>query len=320
MMKTALALAMAAAAALLTSSALLADLLPPSPPPTAAAHASPRPSATPRPTSAHGSGSTPDMSTPRATPAPDAPLPTPPPTPERVSDDMNFVSHSLQVHIVEVVRDDVTFYAADIRVADPLQMRSGFAGGKYGTGTAREHPSVIASRYPDCVFAINGDYFGFHTEGVVVREGVLYRNRPRSDKTMLCLFEDGSFRFLRESEAEVSDLLSQGLRNTFSFGPVLVREGQVNTAIRSRAREPRCGIGMYEPGHYLAILVDGRRAGYSEGMTWEEFADLFGEYGVQEAYNLDGGGSATMILSGRVVNRPSGLDERPMSDILYFCE
>ncbi|MNW15873.1 hypothetical protein D3C71_2145280 [compost metagenome] len=65
-------------------------------------------------------------------------------------------------------------------------------------------------------------------------------------------------------------------------------------------------------------MVDGRKEGYSAGMTLSQFAQLFKELGAVEAYNLDGGGSSTMVFQGRVVNNPLGKEtERGVSDILY---
>ncbi|MNW12867.1 hypothetical protein D3C71_2106620 [compost metagenome] len=78
---------------------------------------------------------------------------------------------------------------------------------------------------------------------------------------------------------------------------------------------------MLAPNHYVFIVVDGRKEGYSRGMTLTEFAQTFADLGCTEAYNLDGGGSSTMYFMGRVVNNPLGKNrERGVSDILYVKE
>ena len=67
------------------------------------------------------------------------------------------------------------------------------------------------------------------------------------------------------------------------------------------------------------IVADGRRDGCSDlGMTLQELQQVFVEQGSQVAYNLDGGGSATMVLNGELVNKTSGSRERNVSDIVYF--
>lgn len=54
-------------------------------------------------------------------------------------------------------------------------------------------------------------------------------------------------------------------------------------------KNPRCGIGQIAPGHFVAILADGRQDNYSNGLTLTQFAELFIEEGCTMAYNLDGG-------------------------------
>ena len=69
------------------------------------------------------------------------------------------------------------------------------------------------------------------------------------------------------------------------------------------------------------IIADGRRDGWSDkGMTLQELQQVFVEQGCKVAYNLDGGGSATMILGSQRVNKTSGSRERDVSDIVYFTK
>jgi exopolysaccharide biosynthesis protein len=63
---------------------------------------------------------------------------------------------------------------------------------------------------------------------------------------------------------------------------------------------------------------DGRDTGYSAGVTMTELAEIMQGLGATTAYNLDGGGSATMVFGGDVVNSPSEGNERGVSDILYI--
>ncbi|NJM08920.1 phosphodiester glycosidase family protein [Candidatus Gracilibacteria bacterium] len=70
-------------------------------------------------------------------------------------------------------------------------------------------------------------------------------------------------------------------------------------------RMPRSAIGFDEQRETLIVAVaDGYQAGYSRGMTQEEFADLLREFGAHTAMELDGGGSATLVLEDKVINRP----------------
>lgn len=97
--------------------------------------------------------------------------------------------------------------------------------------------------------------------------------------------------------------------------PLLVDAGQV-VAPRSCggnmcALNPRTGVGATsecfraEPGcRVFLVVVDGRQPDWSVGMTLVAFARLFKWLGASDALNLDGGGSSTMVVRGRVVNRP----------------
>ena len=116
-----------------------------------------------------------------------------------------------------------------------------------------------------------------------------------------------------------------------SFGPALVGDGVVisNTNRVSvdsnignhsiQGNNPRTGVGMISANHFVFIVVDGRSKGYSRGVSLEEFAQIFEELGCTDAYNLDGGGSSTMVFQGQVVNNPLGKNrERGTSDILFI--
>ena len=86
-------------------------------------------------------------------------------------------------------------------------------------------------------------------------------------------------------------------------------------------REPRTAIGQVDANHYVLVVADGRRDGWSDkGMTLQELQQVFVEQGCKVAYNLDGGGSATMILGSERVNKTSGSRERDVSDIVYFTK
>jgi exopolysaccharide biosynthesis protein len=82
-------------------------------------------------------------------------------------------------------------------------------------------------------------------------------------------------------------------------------------------RHPRTAVGICADGRILLVTVDGRQPERSVGMTIAELADLLREMGAVEAINMDGGGSTTMVVGGRVVNSPSDLTgERPVGDAL----
>lgn len=113
-----------------------------------------------------------------------------------------------------------------------------------------------------------------------------------------------------------------------SAGPRLVHEGDAverydDEGFRrafSHERHPRTAVAWHEDRRtLLLVVVDGRQPELSAGMTLPELARwLDDEQDVEEAYNLDGGGSSTMVLDGRLVNSPSDGGERRRSDLLLL--
>jgi exopolysaccharide biosynthesis protein len=116
--------------------------------------------------------------------------------------------------------------------------------------------------------------------------------------------------------------------NIIGGGPQLIKNGQVE--ITNAAEKilpsfvsdghPRTAIARLKTGQILLVTVDGRQPGESIGMSLTMLADLLIEFDAVEAINLDGGGSTTMVIRNKLVNKPSdATGERPVSDaILVF--
>jgi hypothetical protein len=91
--------------------------------------------------------------------------------------------------------------------------------------------------------------------------------------------------------------------------PVLVRDGKpaydnASTAF-VQAQHPRTIVGWTKKGETLLVTVDGRQMGHSAGMTIPEAARMMLKLGAVDAINLDGGGSTTFVVRGKVLNKPS---------------
>lgn len=222
---------------------------------------------------------------------------------------------------------ELRFFVAHIYTERPDQLQTAFAGEKYSSSSA-EATSAIAERH-GAVFAINGDYYNYKDKnGLVIRNGVLYR-AENSTRDQLLVEADGTFTALPRGTYEAADgeaIFGRGVTQSFTFGPLLVDDGEAVElpakyiiSTKDTIREPRTAIGQVDENHYVVIVADGRRSGWSDkGMTLQELQQVFVEEGCRVAYNLDGGGSATMILNGELVNKTSGSRERDVSDIIYF--
>ena len=110
-------------------------------------------------------------------------------------------------------------------------------------------------------------------------------------------------------------------------GPQLIKAGRIAITFEEEKvaprfvndRHPRSAIALLRDGRVLLATVDGRQPGVSAGMSLPEFARLLLEFDASEAINLDGGGSTTMVVNGKVVNTPSDqTGERPVSDAILL--
>jgi hypothetical protein len=115
-----------------------------------------------------------------------------------------------------------------------------------------------------------------------------------------------------------------GLRHALGGGPRLVAGGKVyitSSTEHFRAdiavgAAPRTAVGLLPNGDVLLVAVDGRQGGYSVGVTLGELASFLVKQGCRDAMNLDGGGSTTLVVEGRLVNRPSDGRSRSVSNAL----
>ena len=181
----------------------------------------------------------------------------------------------------------------------------------------------------NAILAINGDFYGTQQKGYVIRNGVLYRSEGSDDREDLVIYADGSFEIISEGEVSAEQLFENGAVQTLSFGPALVEEGEISVGLneevgRAMASNPRTAIGIKADGTYLLAVSDGR-TDESEGLSLYELAEFMQSMGAVTAYNLDGGGSSTMVFNGTVINDPTGGraghgsgSERSVSDIVYI--
>jgi len=223
--------------------------------------------------------------------------------------------------------EQVTAYVAEVTLADATVLRSAFAQNQFGTNIT-ETTSQIAQDN-GAVFAINGDYYGFRDTGIVIRNGVVYRDAGAREG--LAFYADGHVEVYDETSTTADELVAAGVWNTLSFGPALLEDGAVVDGIEDvevdtnvgnhsiQGDQPRTAVGVVDDNHLVLVVVDGRSPGYSAGVDMTELAELMQSLGAQTAYNIDGGGSSTMYFDGALVNDPLGRGaERGTSDILYI--
>ncbi|WP_137843730.1 phosphodiester glycosidase family protein [Microbacterium sp. 2FI] len=252
-------------------------------------------------------------------------------TTEAVLTDTSYSDGATSVTISTVTEgsgdDTVTYYVADVVLTDATTLRSAFAKNQFGENITELTSEIAADN--GAVFAVNGDYYGFRDTGIVIRNGVVYRDSPA--RAGLVFYSDGRVEVYDETTTSADELLADGAWNTLSFGPAIVEDGSVVEGIESQeidtnfgnhsiqGDQPRTAVGVIDENHLVFVVVDGRQEGYSAGVTLTELADIMLDLGATTAYNLDGGGSSTLYFDGEVVNQPSNGGERATSDILYIA-
>lgn len=200
------------------------------------------------------------------------------------------------------------------------------------TETAKKH---------NVVFAMNTDYYTYrvavnnnrHT-GIVIRDGRILYDDPYTEKQvtnsmfpnldMLAFMPDGSLKVYHSWEKTAQEFIDEGVQTVYSFGPYLLLDGKVSERAyaNNENKNPRCAIGMVEPGHYVAIMCEGRLK-RSAGVTISYLAKMMRAKGCQVAFNMDGGQTAVMVFMGKQLNQIGAYDggktnSRPTSEVLGF--
>ena len=249
------------------------------------------------------------------------PTETPQPA-EAVTTDTTYSDENISVALQTYRLYDTTVYVADVRLSSADYLKTAFAENSYGRNITEKTSSMASS--VNAILAINGDYYGAQRSGYVIRNGVLYRNTSGGGEDLV-IYADGSFGIVDEDEITAEELLASGAWNVLSFGPALVEDGTVSVSEndevgRAMASNPRTAIGVIDDLHYVFVVADGRTSD-SDGLSLYELATFLQSLGVRTAYNLDGGGSSSMVFLGNLINNPANgrkSSERSVSDIVYI--
>ncbi len=141
------------------------------------------------------------------------------------------------------------------------------------------------------------------------------------------------------SLAPRSEIPADPVGDLVQAGPLLVADGRVAVDDEDREgfsagagqfdsditaeRHPRCALGVNDE-ELIAVCCDGRRTRLDAGLELAELAEFLVSLGARDAINLDGGGSATLVHRGHLLNRPyssvdqPGPESRPVVTALLF--
>lgn len=177
------------------------------------------------------------------------------------------------------------------------------------------------------VFAVNSDYYTYRVGannhqpiGIEIRDGKVYYDSAYEkgdtheltffpNKDTLAFYPDGNADVRHSSEMNAAEYLKNGAYLVYSFGPYLVRDGELSEWVLGNSQKshytknPRHCFGIVEPGHYIDITCEGRLGSRSEGVTMTQLAAMAQAAGCRDVLNLDGGQTEIVVFMGKQLNK-----------------
>lgn len=245
--------------------------------------------------------------------------------------DTEYEDPSISVSITSGRMYDTNYKIARVKIANASQIRSCISG---TYSNPQERLGYKLAKQYHAVLAVNGDFFSMTpSRGITIRQGhgyfipkenkhLTYRDGVRYD--LLLIDEKGDLHILKQASMEDIYQADLDVINSFTFGPGLVIDGERQSNFYNYNNAPthqtqRICIAQVGPLEYLCICCEGPDDPDSTGMTLEQFTDLImTQEGVINAYNLDGGGSSTMVFHDKKINSNPKVN-RSLVDILYFA-
>ena len=266
------------------------------------------------------------------------------PNPDKYTEN-GYEDESIRVSMETRDIDGITVHIAFVQIADASQFRTAVAGTAQNNKTVQFKALAKGTR---AIVAINGDRYTSDTKKTTFEYRMTEKIRAKTNnlKDILIIDDLGDFHLLIQSQGlhkedkpyfpDVMKAEGRTIVNAFTFGPALVKDGEMLTISDSygynpHGREPRSAIGQTGPLSYVMVLVEGRtRDNDKAGVSQQKLAQIMYDLGCIQAYNLDGGNTSEMILCGPA-DKDGKLTEklyyegdqvagdRQQKDIIYFA-
>jgi len=235
-------------------------------------------------------------------------------------DRSGYLDPSLSVRVETMRAYNTTIQLTWVTILHPSQLRTELCKPYPSKAVARA--DVLAKRV-NAVLAINGDYFMYHNQGYIARNGRVYREHFSQGYDTLVINDQGDFTIVQDITAEKINAVEGKIIHAFTFGPGLVVDGQKAEHFTLKFSSPtkktqRIALCQMDKLSYLIVATEGPENKGSEGLTMKDFAQLCSDLGAKNAYNLDGGSSSSVVLGGKKINALSTGKIRSIGDIIYF--
>lgn len=234
----------------------------------------------------------------------------------------NVTTDSIFVSVQQKYTESGEYFLTHIIVNDPSsQVKGGLSNDSWGG--YREYPTTYAGRTGAAV-TTNGSYFSYDSgqpvcAGCFIKGGKILKDGVTNGKE-ICLDNTGKF-YTPSAGISASTLLASGVKDIWGTAdPLLIQDGQkVDLANQQKINNTyynRTAIGMVQPGEYYMITAG--TAQYKNGLSFAELQSIFANLGCTYARSMDGGGSSSLVVNGKLLNTPAQYDERPVVDFLSF--
>lgn len=223
--------------------------------------------------------------------------------------------------------NNAVYTFSEVKIAHASQLRRFLADGTYGSEKLY-YPTEMATTV-NAVTASAGDFYKFRDMGVIVYNGQVQRVNSQLD---ICYIDKkGNMLFTKAGEIATREQAEQfvadnDVRFSLAFGPILVRDGKYveNSANypvgQGEKKYSRAAFAQVGELHYLMATVNlGGNDRYKNTLRINDWAHFLADLGVEQAYALDGGQTATIVTNNQLVNRPDYGTQRKISDIIYFA-
>jgi len=247
-----------------------------------------------------------------------------------------YASETLRVEIFrrEQAKPARVWYEAEVFCAEgsagPRMIANDPENRKYST----EYPHKI-TRKTGTVLAVSGDFAMWRlrkklrSPGIIIRDGKIWseRTKKRNGKGFpnldcLAIWPDGDMKVFYSDEKTAEEYLEEGAVDVLSFGPILIRDGQLNEEALKKygtSHAERTAVGMVEKGHYFFMMLEGRIT-RSKGDGIRFLAEKLMDKGCTLGFNLDGGDTSCIVFMGhqlcKMQNGRKNKPSRSTSDIL----
>ncbi|MFC4809754.1 phosphodiester glycosidase family protein [Paenibacillus sp. GCM10023250] len=234
-------------------------------------------------------------------------------------------SDNIRAQLFVVRAQHFTGYALKVKLKSPDAMKMVLGQDKNGGAET----TLAAARRYGAIAGVNAG--GFADDGgkryplsTTVMNGSYLNGFDPSYKDLFFVGMNNKMELIGGKYASEDQLDREKPRFGASFVPVLLQNGRAQPIPAkwqsNPLRAPRTIIANYKDNQLLLLVIDGRNENGSSGATLAEAQILLQRFGAVDGYNLDGGGSSTLVFDGRVVNHPSDGRPRPVPTHFLFFE